>query len=83
MKTVFRKSRVRVPYIPPMNEINAKHNAVITFEDYLTKDEIKKAIQYLPLIQQARAMAMVTGGLSNDECASLKTRKHFIEPLRK
>ena len=83
VKTVFRKSRVRVPYIPPMNEINAKHNAVITFEDYLTKDEIKKAIQYLPLIQQARAMAMVTGGLSNDECASLKTRQHFIEPLRK
>lgn len=83
IKTVFKKSRVRVPYIPPMNEINAKHNAVITFEDYLTKEEIKKAIPYLPLIQQARAMAMVTGGLSNDECASLKTKEHFIEPLRK
>ena len=83
IKTVFKKSRVRIPYIPQMSEINAKHNPVITFEDYLTKEEIKNAIPYLPLIQQARAMAMVTGGLSNDECASLKTREHFIEPLRK
>lgn len=81
VKTIYKKSRVRLPYIPPMNEINAKHNDVIKFEDYLTKDEIRQGIQYLPLIQQARLLAMVSGGLSNDECASLKTKEHFIDAL--
>lgn len=81
IKTVYKKSRVRIPFIPPMNEINAKHNEVIRFEDYLTADELRQGIQYLPPIQQARMMAMVSGGLSNDECASLKTKEHFIDAL--
>ena len=83
IKTLYKKNRVKVPYIPPINEINAKRNEIIKFEDYLTKDEIRKGIQYLPLIQQARLLAMVTGGLSNDECANLKTKEHFIDPLHR
>ena len=81
LKTLYKKSRVTIPYIPPMNEISAKRNEVIRFEDYLTKDEIKKAIEYLSLPQKARALAMVSGGLSNDECSHLKTKEHFIDPL--
>ena len=80
IKSLYRKSRVKIPYIPPINEINAKRNDVIRFEDYLTKDELRKALEYLPLIQRARAMAMVSGGLSNDECANLTTRQ-FIDSL--
>lgn len=83
IKTLYKKNRVKVPYLPPINEINANRSEVIRFEDYLTKDEIKKGIAHLSLIQQARMMAMVTGGLSNDECANLRTKEHFIEPLRK
>ncbi len=83
VKTLYKKNRVKVPYLPPANEINANRSQVIKFEDYLTKDEIKKGIVHLSLIQQARMMAMVTGGLSNDECANLRTKEHFIEPLRK
>ena len=81
VKGVYRKSRVRIPYIPPMNQIQAKHNDVIKFEDYLTKDEIRQGIKQLPLIQQARMMAMVTGGLSNDECSALQTKRDFIDVL--
>lgn len=80
IKTIYKKNRVRLPYIPPVNEIGAKRNPVIKFEDYLTKDEIKEGIEYLPLIQKARLLAMVTGGLSNDECANLTTRQ-FIDSL--
>ena len=81
IKTIYKKNRVTIPYIPPISEINAKRNEVIKFEDYLTKDELKKGIVHLSLIQQARMMAMVSGGLSNDECANLQTKKHFIDPL--
>lgn len=81
IKTLYRKSRVRIPYIPPLNEINANRSEVIKFEDYLTKEELKKGIEYLPLIMRGRMLAMTTGGLSNDECASLETKKHFIDPL--
>lgn len=83
IKTLYKKNRVKVPYLPPVNEINANRSQVIKFEDYLTKDEIKKGIVHLSLIQQARMMAMITGGLSNDECASLRTKEHFIDPLYK
>ena len=80
IKTVYKKSRVRLPYLPPANEINATRNPVIKFEDYLTKEELKKGIEYFPLIMKARMLAMVTGGLSNDECANLTTRQ-FIDSL--
>ena len=81
IKALYKKNRVTIPYIPPMNQINVNRNEVIRFEDYLTKDELRKGIEYLPLIQQARMMAMVSGGLSNDECSNLKTKEHFIDPL--
>jgi len=81
VKSVYRKNRVNIPYIPPINEINANRSQPIRFEDYLTKDEIKKGIVHLSLIQQARVMAMVTGGLSNDECKNLMTKEHFIDAL--
>ena len=80
IRTVYKKSRVRIPYIPPSNQINANRTPVIRFEDFLTKDEIKKGIEYMPLIMKARALAMVSGGLSNDECANLTTRQ-FIDSL--
>lgn len=81
IKTLYKKNRVTIPYIPAVSEINATRNEIIKFEDYLTKDEIKKGIVHLSLIQQARMMAMVSGGLSNDECANLQTKKHFIDAL--
>ena len=81
IKTLYKKNRVTIPYIPPMNQITANRRQVIKFEDYLTKDEIKQAIDYLPLIQQARLLAMVTGGLSNEECKNLRTIEDFIRPL--
>jgi len=81
LKTLYKKNRVKVPYIPPVNEIGAKRAEVIRFEDYLTKSELRKGIEYLSLIMQGRMLAMVTGGLSNEECANLKTKKHFIDAL--
>ena len=81
IKTLYKKNRVTIPYLPPINQITATRRAVIKFEDYLTKDEIKQGIQYLPLIQQGRVLAMVTGGLSNEECKNLRTYEDFILPL--
>lgn len=83
IKTLYKKNRVKVPYLPPINQIHANRSQVIKFEDYLTKEEIKKGIVHLAMIQQARMLAMVTGGLSNDECANLRTKEDFIDPLYK
>ena len=41
IKTLYKKNRVKVPYIPPVNQIHANRSDVIRFEDYLTKEEIK------------------------------------------
>lgn len=81
IKTVYHKNRVDIPYITPLNPKRTKRREYIEFKDILTKDEIKKALEYMRLPARARAMTIVQGGLSNEECEHLTTRC-FIDDLR-
>lgn len=80
IKSIYRKNRVELPYIEPINPKQAKRNPVIEFKDILTKDELKRVLPLMKLPVRARAMAMLQGGLSNEECEHLTTRA-FIDEL--
>ena len=77
IKSLYRKNRVDIPYIPSVDPKQCNHNDYIEYGDILTKDEIKLALSHMSLKCQARAMAMATGGLSNEECEHL-TLTNFI-----
>lgn len=80
IKSIYRKFRVRIPPLPRINLKNAKNNKPIEYTDYLTKDEIKLAMEYMNIHAKARTLAMASSGLSNEECTTLTTRQ-FIDDL--
>ena len=82
IKSVYHKNRIDIPYIEPVNPKRTKRREYIEYKDVLTKDELKCALKHMRLPAQARAMVMIQGGLSNNECEQLKTRA-FIDETRK
>lgn len=81
LKTIYKKCGVVLPYIESPNPKRTKRREYIEFKDVLTKDELKLALREMKLPAQARAMAMIQGGLSNEECEHLTTRC-FIDTTR-
>ena len=82
IKSIYHKNRIDIPYIEPVNPKRTKRREYIEYKDVLTKDELKCALKHMRLPAQARAMVMIQGGLSNNECEQLKTRA-FIDETRK
>jgi hypothetical protein len=82
IKSVYNKNRINLPYIEPINPKRTKHREYIEYSDVLTKDEIKKALACMRLPAQARALTIIQGGLSNEECEHLTTRAFIDENYR-
>lgn len=82
LKTIYKKCGVVLPYIESPNPKRTKRREYIEFKDVLTKDELKMALREMKLPAQARAMAMIQGGLSNEECEHLTTRC-FIDTTKR
>ena len=80
--TIYRKNRVVLPYLEPLNPKRTKRHPAIEFKDILTKDELRRVLPLMRLPIRARSMAMIQGGLSNEECEHLETRT-FIDELYK
>ena len=78
LKNIYKKNRVEVPYLPPLNQKTLKRNPYIEFKDILTHEEIRKAINVVNPEMQIRMMAMATGGYTNEETRIL-TNKQFYE----
>lgn len=81
IKTLYRKNRVRIPYITPLNPKQVRRRDYITYQDILTKDELRCVLQYMRLPAKARLYTMIQGGLSSAECEKLTTRA-FIDETR-
>lgn len=81
IKTSYRKNRVTIPYLPPLNSKLCQQHEYITLSDLLTKEEITNAMSLMNDKMKARVMVMITGGLSNEECRVLTTRQ-FIDDLK-
>lgn len=82
VKSVYHKNRVQIPYIEPINAKRVKRREYIGYEDVLTKHELKKALSHMRLPSKARALTMIQGGLSNEECEHL-TLRAFIDDTYK
>ena len=82
IKSIYHKNRVVIPYIEPLNSKRVKRRDYIEYSDIPTKSEIKCALKHMRLPAQARAMTMVQGGLSNEECEHL-TLRSFIDETYK
>lgn len=82
IKSVYHKNRVMIPYIEPINPKTSKRNEVIEYDDILTHDELREALKYMRLPQQARLLVMAQGGLSNEECEHL-TLDNFLNETYK
>lgn len=82
IKSIYKKNRVDLPYLEEVNPINTRKRDVIEYKDILTKEELRKALQYMRLPAQARLMVMAQGGLSNKECDELSL-KAFIDETYK
>lgn len=82
IKSIYHKNRVMIPYIEPLNPKRTRRREYIEYKDVLSKDELRKALQYMRLPAQARLMTMIQGGLSNKECDELQTRT-FLDELYK
>ena len=80
VKTIYKRSRVRLPYFPPVDPKNCKQNPYIDYFEVITKDEIRLALPFLTENLQARVMLMATGGYSLEETDSMTVRK-FLEEL--
>ena len=82
IQTIYRKNRVEIPYIEPVNVKKCRKREYIEYKDILTKDEIRCALTHMKPPAKARAMAILQGGLSNEECEHFTTRS-FIDETRK
>lgn len=82
IKAIYHKNRVSIPYIQPLNPKQVRHREYIEYKDVLTKVELRKALSYMRLPAQARSMAIIQGGFSNEECEHLTTRA-FIDETHK
>lgn len=80
IKQIYSNARVKIPTLPRINTKILRKNEALEFEDYLTKDELKRAMQYLSLPLQARFIGMVSSGSSNKEMDSFTTRQ-FIDDM--
>ena len=82
IKSIYHKNRVVIPYIEPLNSKRVKRRDYIEFKDIPTKEEIKCALKHMRLPARARAMTMVQGGLSNEECEHLSLRAFLDETYK-
>ena len=82
IQTIYRKNRVEIPYIESVNPKQCRKREYIEYKDILTKEEIRCCLSHMRLPAQARAMTIIQGGLSNEECEHLTTRS-FIDELHK
>jgi len=80
IRTIYRRSRVTLPYFPPLDAKHIKRNDFIEYHEVITKDEIRLALPYFKKNFQARIMLMATGGYSLEETRTL-TVKQFLEEL--
>lgn len=81
IKSIYHKNRIKIPYIEPINPNQCKMRDVIEYKDILTKDELRQILPLMSLPIKTRAMVMIQGGLSNEECEHLTTRS-FIDELK-
>ncbi len=77
IKTFYHYNRVRVPFIPPLNNKQIKRNDVIGFEDLPTKDELRRALEFADDNLKLWILVIISSGTSRCEAKSMTNRTLF------
>lgn len=78
IKTFYKYNHVKLPVIPPINTKNIRMNPCISYDDLLTKSEIKNALNVADDNVGMWIYVMLSSGLSGIEAKGL-TNKTFYE----
>ncbi|MBQ8017218.1 MAG: hypothetical protein IJ258_03840 [Methanobrevibacter sp.] len=78
IKTFYKYNHVKLPVIPPINTKNIRKNPCISYDDLLTKSEIKKALKVADDNVGMWIYVMLSSGSSRSESKGL-TNKTFYE----
>ena len=79
VKTIYKRSRVKLPYFPPIERKQCQHNPIIDYWEVLSKDEIREALEWFRPNMRARIMTMATGGYSLEETATMTIRQFLTD----
>ena len=77
IKTFYRYNRVYLPFIPPLNGKSLLKNDVIGFDDLLTKDELRSALDYAGDDLKLWIMVLLSSGSSRMEAKSMTNQTFF------
>ena len=79
VKSIYKRSRVTLPYFPPLERKQCMQNPVIDYWEVLTKNEIREALEYFKPNMRARIILMATGGYSLEETATMTIRQYLTD----
>lgn len=77
IKTFYHYNRITLPYIPPLNIRKIKKHDSISYEELLTKDEIRKAISIADDNLAMWILVLTSSGSSRCEAKSMTNRTFF------
>ena len=77
IKTFYKYNRIHIPFIPPLNSKSIKKNDVISFNDLLTKDEIRLALKEANDNLALWILVIISSGLSRSEAKSITNEMFY------
>ena len=77
IKTFYHYNRITLPYIPPLNTRKIKKHDFISYDELLTKDEIRKAISLADENLAMWIFVLTSSGSSRCEAKSMTNEMFF------
>lgn len=77
IKTFYHYNRVRIPFIPPLNRKAIRKNDAIAFDELLTKEELKSALEIADDELKLWILVMVSSGSTRRDAKSMTNRTLF------
>lgn len=77
IKTFYHYNRVRIPFIPPLNRKAIRKNDAISFDELLTKQELKSALEIADDELRLWILVMVSSGSTRRDAKSMTNRTLF------
>lgn len=81
IKIFYHYNRIKIPFIPPLNNKNINKNDIISFEDLPTKDELRLALQFADDNLKLWILTIISSGMTRVEAKSI-TNEDFFEWTR-
>ena len=77
IKTFYHYNRVKIPFIPPLNNKNINKNDIISFDDLPTKDELRLALQFADDNLKLWILTIISSGMTRVEAKSITNEMFF------